>query len=142
MIECKRCGATQIVKSGMVRGKQRYLCKQCGCHFVEGDGRETSVSSIIKLLCAIFEALGVKQQYREIGGYLKRDPALIYRWMNEGAKKYNRRGRTVVEHFWNAKSLYRELKQDGLETGGPMLMADNIIDDLYIAVIVQRREKR
>src|ERR1700733_4334134 len=30
---CKRCGAVDHVKNGIVRGFQRYLCLSCGCNF-------------------------------------------------------------------------------------------------------------
>ena len=32
-IECKRCGASDYVKNGTVRGLQRYRCQQCACNF-------------------------------------------------------------------------------------------------------------
>lgn len=140
MPECKRCGSTQVVKSGTVRKKQRFLCKRCGCHFVEGDDRESDISIVLKALCTVFQALGTKQ-YREIGKHLKRDPALICRWMNAESRKYNRRERMASE-FWNVNNLFGKLKRHGLETGVPALLVDNVIDDLYIAVIVQRREKQ
>lgn len=140
MLECKRCGSTQIVRSGMVRGKQRYLCKQCGCHFVEGDRRETNASIVSKSLCMVFHALGAGQ-CRTIGRYLRRDPSLIHRWMNKTPLKFQRQ-RNCVDEFWSIDSLFREIKQGDLENGTPMLLAHNVIDDLYIAVIVQRREKR
>lgn len=94
-----------------------------------------------KALCTIFQALGAKQ-YRESGQYLKRDSALIYRWMNGETRKFNRHGNTEALEFYNVNSLFGELKQDGLANGDPMLMVDNIIDGLYIAVIVPRCEKR
>ena len=141
MPECKRCGAARIVKSGTVRGKQRYLCKRCGYHFVEGDQRETNASAVVKALCTVFQALGVKQ-YREIGEYLKRDPALVYRWMNEVSREFNRRWRSEAQEFYNVRRLFNELKRAGLENSGSMLLADNIVGDLYIAVILQRRDKR
>ena len=141
MPECKRCGSAQTVKNGTVRGKQRYLCKQCGYHFVEGDERETSAAVVAKALCTILQALDAKR-YRVIGEYLKRNPALIYRWMHEGSRKYNRRGHSEALQFYNVKSLLKELKRDIPENTGPMLLADNIVDDLYIAVILQRRERR
>ena len=40
MAQCKHCGWNHSVKNGMVQGKQRYLCKQCGKTFREGDDRE------------------------------------------------------------------------------------------------------
>ena len=141
MPECKRCGATQIVKSGTVRGKQRYLCKQCGYHFVEGDQREKNSAIVPKALCTIFQALGAKQ-YRTIGKYLNRDTSLVHRWMNEKPSKHKRRWNGHAQEINDIYWLFDEIKQSGLANGKPMLMADNVIDDLYVAVILQRREKR
>jgi transposase-like protein len=39
MPKCKNCGSCNVVKSGMVRGKQRYKCKDCIFNFVIGDKR-------------------------------------------------------------------------------------------------------
>jgi hypothetical protein len=36
---CKRCQGEEVVKSGRIRNKQRWLCKACGLNFVEGEGR-------------------------------------------------------------------------------------------------------
>src|SRR3954452_3074055 len=32
---CKRCGSAKQVKNGLMRGKQRYLCKGCGLSFTD-----------------------------------------------------------------------------------------------------------
>ena len=32
-LSCKKCTASNYVKSGHVRGLQRYKCKECGCQF-------------------------------------------------------------------------------------------------------------
>ena len=32
-IICKRCQATDYVKNGIVRGLQRYRCRNCSCNF-------------------------------------------------------------------------------------------------------------
>ena len=34
-MQCPQCAHPKIIKSGHVRGKQRYKCKQCGHQFVE-----------------------------------------------------------------------------------------------------------
>lgn len=36
---CKQCQGEEVVKSGRIRNKQRWLCKTCGLNFVEGEGR-------------------------------------------------------------------------------------------------------
>ena len=34
-LRCKRCGSESHVKNGLMRGKQRYLCKSCGLNFTD-----------------------------------------------------------------------------------------------------------
>ena len=36
---CKRCGGAKYVKNGLMRGKQRYLCKACGLSFTDTPAR-------------------------------------------------------------------------------------------------------
>jgi transposase-like protein len=58
MVECKDCHSVRIVKSGLVRGKQRYGCKECGVHFVEGDARTGDKVVVLKALCVVLYSLG------------------------------------------------------------------------------------
>ena len=39
-MECRRCKGVDCIKSGIVKGKQRYKCKECNYFFREGDGRK------------------------------------------------------------------------------------------------------
>ena len=39
-IICSKCGENSHYKSGKANGKQRYECKECGCHFTMKDRRE------------------------------------------------------------------------------------------------------
>ena len=39
-IMCSKCGENSYYKSGKANGKQRYKCKECGCHFTMKDRRE------------------------------------------------------------------------------------------------------
>src|SRR3712207_3123033 len=36
---CKRCGSEEQVKNGLMRGQQRYLCKDCGLNFTDTPAR-------------------------------------------------------------------------------------------------------
>ncbi len=38
-MECKFCRSRDKSKKGVVRGKQRYLCKNCNKTYIEGDKR-------------------------------------------------------------------------------------------------------
>jgi transposase-like protein len=82
MVECKNCRSARIVKSGLVRGKQRYKCKECGVHFVEGDARTSDKITALKALCVVLYSLG-KGSYNMLGKIFGRNRSLIYRWIRE-----------------------------------------------------------
>ena len=142
MAKCKRCGSDKTVKNGMVRGKQRYLCKQCGCHFVEGDKRENKNSAIIKTLCKMFKMLG-SEKYKTIGEFMHRDASLIHRWMNEESFNHSCLHGDYSTKCNNPNELIEKLACGGIgKRGKPLFIADNVVGDWYIAVIVQRRKDR
>ena len=80
MPECKKCGSLQVVKSGVVSGKQRYQCKESGCHFRVGDNRTNDRVAAKKALCILLYAMA-KGSYRMLGRILKVDHTLVYRWI-------------------------------------------------------------
>jgi transposase len=69
MPECKNCKSEKVVKSGKVRGKQRYKCKECGYYFVIGDNNRTNEKiAALKALCVLFYSLA-KDSYNMLGSY-------------------------------------------------------------------------
>src|ERR1700688_3563287 len=79
---CKRCGATDHVKNGIVRGFQRYLCLSCGCNFTMTPprGKPPAMKALALLLYAmgnvsfgsIARILGVSDVAVLIGSATKR----------------------------------------------------------------------
>ena len=82
MLECKNCKSETVVKSGIVRGKQRYKCKDCGYNFVIGDERTNEKIAALKALCVLIYSLG-KGSYNMMGKLFGRNRSLIYRWIRE-----------------------------------------------------------
>ena len=82
MIVCKKCGSGQAVKSGIIAGKQRYKCKECGCNFREGDNRTNDSIAAKKALCVLLYAMS-KGSYRMLGRILRIDHTLVYRWIRK-----------------------------------------------------------
>jgi transposase-like protein len=82
MCECKNCKSEKVVKSGKVRGKQRYKCKECGYNFVIGDDRTNEKIVALKALCVLLYSLG-KGSYNMMGKLFGRNRSLIYRWIRE-----------------------------------------------------------
>ena len=58
MIQCKECQSDTIVKNGIVREKQRYKCKSCGCNFIIGDSRINPATELKRHTCVLFYSLG------------------------------------------------------------------------------------
>ena len=81
-MECKNCKSEKVVKSGKVRGKQRYKCKECSYNFVIGDERTSEKIAALKALCVLFYSLG-KGSYNMLGKLFNRNRSLIYRWIRE-----------------------------------------------------------
>src|SRR5215469_542844 len=80
MPRCKKCDSSNAIKSGVVSGKQRYKCKDCGCNFREGDERTNEKVAAKKALCVLLYAMA-KGSYRMMGRILKIDHTLVYRWI-------------------------------------------------------------
>ena len=86
-ITCKKCQSTNFSKSGTTStGKQRYICKDCRCHFSEGDNRFKQSATLNRALAVILYTIG-RMSFRRIGKILSVDHTLIYRWIREVAEQ-------------------------------------------------------
>ena len=82
---CKRCGCNEFTKNGIVRGKQRYRCKQCKYNFVEGDNRE-KVSPEGKALAVLLYGTG-KSSYGFIAKLFKVSRTAVLKWIRSIAQR-------------------------------------------------------
>lgn len=143
MILCKKCGSKDIVKSGKIREKQRYLCKKCGYHFVEGDERSETAAGI-KTLCVLLSALS-KGDYQAIGRVFNRDRSQIYRWeQKSGIQKTTVNSRSAeLYHCDNLKGIERYFRNrnDIFSPRKPFYAANGIIDGDYSVVVIVQRKK-
>ena len=82
MVTCKKCNSKKVGKNGIVGGRQRYLCKECGYNFRKGDKRTDKGVQVKKALCVLLYSMG-KGSFRMIGKILNIDYTLVYRWIKE-----------------------------------------------------------
>jgi len=80
MPKCKNCGAGHAVRNGKVRGKQRYLCKECGFNFVEGDARTNEKIAAKKAMLILLYSLG-KASFNMLARLFNIWPSQVYRWV-------------------------------------------------------------
>jgi transposase len=84
---CKRCGATDHVKNGIVRGFQRYLCLSCGCNFTTTPPR--GKPSAMKALALLLSAMG-NVSFGFIARILGVSEVAVLNWVRDEARKLSR----------------------------------------------------
>ena len=115
-IECKKCGKTDSVKNGIVRGQQRYKCKHCGCNFINIDRRKNDQNTTKRALCVILCSL-VKGTYRFLGQIFGVAHTTIYRWILKEAEQLpepnisNNIRHVEIDEMWHF--LHRKKTKNG-----------------------------
>lgn len=69
IVTCPKCSSQEsIVKSGIVKDKQRYLCKKCAYHFtVRKVGKKIDNYYIVKAIQLYLEGLSLREIERVLG---------------------------------------------------------------------------
>lgn len=100
---CPKCESSQVVKSGIVKDRQRFHCKRCDYYFsVNKIGKQVDVYYVIKALQLYLEGLS----YREIERILGISHVSVMNWV----KKYNIKAPDNLAYH----PTYKVLKHDEL----------------------------
>lgn len=83
-IICKKCKSEKHIKNGLVRGLQRYRCKDCKCNFTNTGIRGKHPA--MKALSIILYSMG-NMSYRMIGTLLGLSHVTVYEWIRSEAEK-------------------------------------------------------
>jgi transposase-like protein len=94
-MDCPKCKSSRHVRDGIVRGRQRYKCKDCVYRYtVERKSDVKTLDTKRLALNMYLEGLG----FRAIGRVLKISYGTVYAWVKEwGSKVSLPRRETVVE---------------------------------------------
>ena len=103
-INCKKCHSTFYVKSGHVRGHQRYRCKACGCQFT--DTKPQGVNPALKSFAIVLYAFcGVSMG--NIARIFKVSTVAILKWIRNAAAQLEFQAPeqkpevVMVDEFWH-----------------------------------------
>ena len=84
-MNCRYCGSERTHKSGKIRGKQRYKCKDCGKNFLKTDGR-TKETTIAKRALAVMLYTFSKASYNILSKKIFHcSPTTIMNWVKKAA---------------------------------------------------------
>ncbi len=97
MQECPRCKSQNFIKSGVVKERQRYKCKECAYHYSVIQKSDTSKESERRLALTLYlEGLG----FRSIGRILGFSHVAVYNWIKafgEQVESLKQKEATIVE---------------------------------------------
>ena len=85
VMHCRYCGSGNTHKSGIIRGKQRYKCKDCGKNFLETDGRSKQ-ETIAKRALAVMLYTFSKASYNFLAKKIFHcSPTTVMNWIKKAA---------------------------------------------------------
>ena len=103
-LNCKKCSSTSYVKSGYVRGLQRYKCKVCGCQFTATKARGVH-PAFKSFAIVLYGFCGVSMG--NIGRLFKVSTVAVLKWVKAAAAQIDppdQRGEpevVMIDEFWH-----------------------------------------
>ncbi len=111
-LRCKRCGSEDHVKNGLMRNKQRYLCKDCGLTFTDTPARGKPLALKAAAVLLYISGLSMNRTAQLLGVSTPTIQAWLEQFAQAYAQKPEPEGRAVVielDEMWHyvKKSLSR-----------------------------------
>src|SRR5918998_2861366 len=101
---CKRCGSEEQVKNGLMRGKQRYLCKDRGLAFTDTPARGKPLALKAAAVLLYVSGLSMNRTARLLGVSTPTVQAWLEQFARAYAQKPEPEGRAVVielDEIWH-----------------------------------------
>ena len=102
---CKRCGSAEHVKNGLMRGKQRYLCKACGLTFTDTPARGKPLAMKATAVLLYVSGLSMNRTAKLLGVSTPTIQAWLEQFAAAHAQKPEPKGRAVVielDEMWHS----------------------------------------
>jgi transposase len=103
-LRCKRCGSEEQVKNGLMRGKQRFLCKGCGLNFTDTPARGKPLAMKAAAVLLYVSGLSMNRTAKLLGV----STPTVQVWLEQFAQAYAHKpepeGRAVVielDEMWH-----------------------------------------
>ncbi len=103
-LRCKRCGSEEQVKNGLMRGKQRYLCKGCGLNFTDTPARGKPLAMKAAAVLLYVSGLSMNRTAKLLGVSTPTIQAWLEQFAQTYAQKPEPEGRAVVielDEMWH-----------------------------------------
>ncbi|MCL2288280.1 MAG: hypothetical protein FWC33_03760 [Candidatus Bathyarchaeota archaeon] len=137
MVKCKKCDSEAVVKSGRIRGKQRYKCRMCAYYFVVGDERTSEQTAALKALSILLYLLK-HDSYEVIGKMIGRDSSLVYRWIRQAGLDTSEfvENETIKQWTFDDLRQFFGLKKEKFNPSKPLIVADGELWPGCLATVI------
>lgn len=79
-MDCPKCKSSTYCKAGIVRGLQRFKCRECGFHYTVTKKSDVKSAETKRLALEMYlEGIG----FRSIGRILKINYGTVYQWVKK-----------------------------------------------------------
>ena len=122
LLACPKCQGNQIIKSGVINNKQRYLCKKCNYFFtVNKIGKKIDEYYVTKALQLYLEGLS----YREIERIIGVSHVTVSNWVKSyNIKKPSQGNYHPTYKIFNHLELVEYIKNEDLLSGAGMIITE------------------
>ena len=137
---CKKCDSVDVIKSGIVREKQRYQCRACRYYFTQGDRRVKKDRAAAKALCFLLYSC-FRGTFRGMSQIFGVSHVVIYKWVRKEAESIGEPQisseiqEVEIDEMWHF--LKKKKRNDGSSRqwiAGPVELSPG----LSVSVILQR----
>src|SRR5947209_17983425 len=111
-LRCKRCGSEDHVKNGLMRNKQRYLCKDWGLNFTDTLARGKPLALKAAAVLLYISGLSMNRTAQLLGVSTPTIQAWLEQFAQAYAQKPEPEGRAVVielDEMWHYVKKTRPL---------------------------------
>jgi transposase len=140
-ITCKRCNSINVVNNGLVRGKQRFKCKDCLYNFVDGDKRKKPRIEAKALALLMYGSC--KASYGMIARLLNVSRTTILNWIRIMGKSLPEPNfetdvkEIQMDEMWH----FINKKNEKYGSGEPWIVLETEPLDGLLAVVMLRRSR-
>ena len=133
-LNCKKCRSTSCVKSGHIRGLQRYKCKACGCQFTATKPRGAH-PALKSFAIVLYGFCGVSMG--NIARIFKVSTVAVLKWVKASAAQIEPPEQTkkpeivMIDEFWHFVNGKKTLRGSGEPLMGYRV---NLLDDNWVIV--------
>ena len=138
MFPCPKCSHAVATKSGIVKGRQRWKCKDCGYNYTVAN-RGASKEQKRQALELYLEGLG----FRPIGRSLKVSHVAVYNWTREFGEKLDEIKSDTEIKVVEIDEMHSYVGQKKIITGSELLLIE-LGENSSVALLaseIQRQER-